>query len=108
MRFSLIVSDCNHRGEQARRAFAFAQAVHAAGHELTQIFFYADGVGSVAAATDTADWERLAQTSGAELVLCSGSADRFGLETAPAGFIIAGLGALIEAGSSADRVLNFV
>jgi tRNA 2-thiouridine synthesizing protein D len=108
MRYTLVISSSNDDLAAARRALGFAEAAHASGHSVVQVFFYADGVATASVSDALACWQQLGATTGAELVLCSASAERFAIDEAPDGFVIAGLGALIESGVQTDRVMNFV
>lgn len=108
--YTLIVQAAPDSVLGQQRALLFARALLESGHRLPRVFFYQQGAqlallweSSVAAA-----WIDLTRTTGTELVLCSASAERYGVITAPDGFVIGGLGSLMEAGLDSDRLLTFV
>ena len=136
MRLSLYITAAPDQ-EAAFRAWQFAQAVVAAGHQLGRVFFAGAGVqhGQALAVSGrdetslTQRWQQLQREAQAlpdasalacELVLCVSAALRHGVLDAdnaqrwekPAisvadGFIISGLGQLAEAQLSADRLVHF-
>ncbi len=108
MDYTLIISSDADNHSPARRALGFARALaNRPEHSLKQVFFYAEGVRSALQLVHQQDWLAVVSDD-AELVLCSASADRMGVNEAPEGFIIAGLGALIESGVGSERVISFV
>lgn len=107
MKFSLVVVTSPEESRACHRALRFAAALNEAGHELQQVFFYANSASIGLSHHEHTDWQNIAQATQAELILCSASAEHFGLEAPIAGFSIAGLGAMVEAGLSADRVVTF-
>lgn len=107
MKFSLIVVTSPEESRACHRALRFATALNEAGHALQQVFFYANSASIGLSYHAHAEWQNIAQATQAELLLCSASAEHFGLEAPITGFSIAGLGAMVEAGVSADRVVTF-
>ena len=128
MKFSLLVLSAPHAGEAGDSAWQFAKAVVDAGHELHRVFFYQEGTqhGSALAVspqdeTDrVARWASLAEESGADLVLCiasavkrglldAGEADRHekGAHNVHPAFELSGLGQLVEAHLTSDRLVTF-
>ena len=107
MKFSLIVVTSPDESRACHRALQFAAALNQAGHALQQVFFYANGASIGLNHHEHSDWHNLAQATQAELILCSASAEHFGLGASLNGFSIAGLGAMVEAGLSAERVVTF-
>lgn len=127
LRYTLLVTGPPYGSQQASTAYLFAQACLAAGHNLSQIFFYQTGVlnanGFTAPASDEFDlvaaWQQLAQ-QGVTLLVCSAAALRRGVldqteaserglaqgNLAP-GFILAGLSDLTMAVLNSDRCLQF-
>ena len=106
--YTLVVHSGPDDGLCHERALAFAHALCSRGHRLNRAFFYGAGA-RVALPWDSSslkNWQRLGE-AGCELVLCSASADRYGVEQPPQGFLIAGLGSLMEAGLDADRIMSF-
>jgi tRNA 2-thiouridine synthesizing protein D len=114
--------------QQASSAWQFAQALLAAGHRITSVFFYREGVMNAnqlsSPASDEFDlvraWVALAQQHGVELNVCVAAALRRGvadeqeaaqlaLVTAnlQPGFTLSGLGSLAEAALSNDRLVQF-
>ena len=82
------------------------------GHQLNILFFTGDAVASGCKNTGSsnqADWQQLARDSGAELILCSRSADALGIHSehvAPY-YGLGGLALWIDASLTADRCLQF-
>ena len=126
--YSLLVLSSPVSGGGARTAAAFAHSAIARGHSIRRVFFMDAGVYSGAAAAvfsqDEADrlqpWVALAEQHAVELLLCISSAlrrgvldqseaerhERAGATIHPA-FTIAGLGQLIDASASSDRLMTF-
>ncbi|MDA9368011.1 DsrE family protein [Flavobacteriaceae bacterium] len=107
MKFSLVIVTSPDESRACSRALHFAVALRASGHELIQVFFYARSASLGLPHHDHLGWQGLTQDTAAELILCSASAEHFGVESAPKSFTIAGLGAMFEAGLYADRVVTF-
>ena len=103
MRFTLLVNCGPRQATTYAHATGFCAALHQADHSLVRVFFYGDGA---LAAHDAAHW--LAMTGpDTERVLCSASAERHGITEAPKGFVIGGLGSLMESGLDSERVIQF-
>lgn len=107
MNYALLITAAPTDSRAQARALAFARALLARGHCLVQVFFYQQAAAVAQFPDACADWQALRESSGCELVLCSASAEAAGIDAPDAGFTIAGLGAWIEAGVSADRVMGF-
>ncbi|KMV30596.1 sulfur transfer complex subunit TusD [Photobacterium swingsii] len=128
LNYVLVVDGPAYGSQAARSAYQFALALLAAGHQLSRVFFYQDGVynGSAltAPASDEFDlvsaWQALAKQHNTELQTCVAAALRRGIvgeqeadlndlpsQNLAAGFEQAGLGGLAEALLSADRVIQF-
>ncbi len=126
--YCLLVTGPAYGTQQASSAWQFAQAVLAAGHRITSVFFYREGVLNANQLTSPASdefdlvraWAALAQQHGVELNVCVAAALRRGvadekeaaqLQLAAAnlqpGFTLSGLGALAEAALSCDRLVQF-
>ncbi len=114
MKFALAV----HRPDD-RHAINFASAALKAGHEITLIFFYQDGIQAADRHREALEgdlWLQLAQEHEIPLAICIGAAARRGLidESAPdasdrvrEGFEVVGLGQYIGALVDADRLITF-
>ena len=113
LNYTLFVIDGPENNASHARALGFAGAVLAAGHHLNRVFFFGPGVrvalflDNVTGKLSAEQWRTVCATSGTELALCSASADYYGLTVAPEGFLITGLGVLMEAGFDSDRVISF-
>lgn len=123
MRYSLLVTGPAYGTQQSASALLFAQALLAAGHQLSSVFFYGEGVHNANAftspASDEADivraWQKLQQEQGVALQVCIAAAMRRGVSQAQQdsadnlqpGFELSGLGALAEAALSCDRLVQF-
>lgn len=128
MQYTLLVLSSPADGHCLLTAVRVAEAILRAGHALNTVFFSdaATAVGLVTLSTPQDEvsaqraWQALAAAHGLELVLCVASAlqrgvvgaDELSLDSALApslaeGFCIGGLGQLIAATHTADRVLTF-
>jgi tRNA 2-thiouridine synthesizing protein D len=128
MKFAIIVQGAPYSSESCVSALNYAQAVLEAGHEIVRVFFYHDGVYAanalIAPPQDEADiaarWQSFGLDNNIELVACIASCLRRGIldETEAtryeksasnlrAGFVISGLGQLIDACMISDRVMTF-
>lgn len=109
MNYTLVILSGPDSGQCHARALAFAQALERRGHHLCRVFFFGQGVRIALDWDDGAAkaWRHIASGAKAELVLCSASAERYGVATNHDNFVIAGLGSLMEAGFDSDRVLTF-
>jgi tRNA 2-thiouridine synthesizing protein D len=118
MRFSLLVLSAPDLGVANGHALEFAAAAIAGGHEVACVFFQDAGVLTGGRAFDApqaerdlrAGWSDLGLQRGLPLVLCSASAQRYGVASDTAlreGFRVAGLGDLIEASVASERLLTF-
>ncbi|AKG68696.1 TPA: sulfurtransferase complex subunit TusD [Serratia fonticola] len=128
LNYCLLVTGPAYGTQQASSAWQFAQALLAAGHRITSVFFYREGVQNAnqlsSPASDEFDlvraWAALAQQHGVELNVCVAAALRRGvtdeqeaaqLALAAAnlqpGFTLSGLGSLAEAALSNDRLVQF-
>lgn len=127
MKYALLVfSSPTHNG--AHSALAFARAALAQGHQVARVFFYGDGVFNASLLQhppqdETAihgHWQALASAHGIDLVVCiaaglrrgivdSQEADRYQLpaHNIAEGFQLSGLGQLVEAGVTVDRLITF-
>ncbi len=128
MNYALLVLSPAHSSQGARSALLFARAAVARGHKIERVFFYGDAVHAasalIVAPQDevdlTSEWATLVADNGTELLVCVGASLRRGLldETEakrysksqynlhPA-FEIAGLGQLVEASQTCDRLITF-
>ncbi|WP_029711889.1 sulfurtransferase complex subunit TusD [Serratia fonticola] len=128
LNYCLLVTGPAYGTQQASSAWQFAQALLAAGHRITSVFFYREGVLNAnqlsSPANDEFDlvraWVDLAQRHSVELNVCVAAALRRGvadeqeaaqLALAAAnlqpGFTLSGLGSLAEAALSNDRLVQF-
>lgn len=126
--YCLLVTGPAYGTQQASSAWQFAQALLAAGHRITSVFFYREGVLNANQLTSPASdefdlvraWGDLAQQHGVELNVCVAAALRRGVtdeqEAAQLalsaanlqpGFTLSGLGSLAEAALSNDRLVQF-
>ena len=128
MNIALLVLASPLASGSADSAFHYAEAALRNGHQVPRIFFYDEGVyhgnALTAPAPDELDrvrrWAELASQKPLELVLCVSSALRRGIlddaegarQNRTAGnmhpaFTLGGLGLLVEAATSCDRLLTF-
>ncbi|MBC3251283.1 sulfurtransferase TusD [Serratia fonticola] len=128
LNYCLLVTGPAYGTQQASSAWQFAQALLAAGHRITSVFFYREGVLNANQLTSPASdefdlvraWVAMAQQHGVELNVCVAAALRRGVtdeqEAAQLalvaanlqpGFTLSGLGSLAEAALSNDRLVQF-
>ena len=86
-------------------ALRFAKASSNTGARMNCVFFYGKGV-LHATGQEKQFWSHWSRAVGARLVLCSASAEAFGL-AADDDFSVEGLGELIEAGLTSGKVVSF-
>jgi tRNA 2-thiouridine synthesizing protein D len=126
--YSLVVLSSPVSGQTARHAVAFARSAIERGHTIHRVFFL--DAGTMASSTgcvlpqDESDpvrgWAEFAGEHAVELVICVTSALRYGMldeteaeryerpgPTINPRFTIAGLGDLVDACASSDRVITF-
>jgi len=128
MIYSLLVLSSPSSGQGSATAIKFARAIVKRGHSIHRVFFLDEGTmagaSSVVSPQDeievTQQWVDLATENTLELILCVSSALRHGLldeseaqrydksaaSVHPA-FEISGLGQLIDASLSSDRMITF-
>ncbi|MEO1079127.1 MAG: DsrE family protein [Pseudomonadota bacterium] len=121
MRFTLLVLGAPDLGGANGHALGFGRALLDAGHELACAFFQDSGVLTALAGCEAAQaerdlrasWQQLGVEKNAPLYACSASALRYGLgdgsnaQRLLPGFEVRGLGELVEAQLTSDRVLTF-
>jgi tRNA 2-thiouridine synthesizing protein D len=126
--FAIIVRAAPWQSQAALSAYRFACAALAEGHEIKRLFFHEDGVfnasASIVGAQDELQlpraWQTLISEHQLDAVVCVASAHKRGvLDEQEAtrhargsgnllpGFVISGLGQLVDATLDADRVLSF-
>ena len=128
MKFGILVHEGPYQHQASDSAYQFTKAALEKGHEVFRVFFYHDGVNNGTRLTTppqddrnvTKRWTELAEQHELDLVVCVAAAQRRGIVDAEEkkrngkdadniapGFRISGLGQLIEAGISADRLMVF-
>lgn len=117
MQYVLAIKSPVYGAQGAFLAYQMAEALLQAGHSITQVFFFQDGVSHancwVNPASDEFNlmsaWKKLAETHRLSLHLCISAAQRRGVseENLSAGFVLAGLGEFSQAVLTADRLLTF-
>lgn len=121
MQISILVQGSPTSTRACHSALDFARAVVNSEHNLFRVFFYQDAVSIGARHFDTPPdepnlqhtWVDLSQQFGVELVLCVSAAQRRGIsqtddhDTVADGFLVSGLGQLIEAMLESDRLVSF-
>lgn len=128
MKFAIVVNEGPYTHQASDSAYNFTKAALKKGHEIVRVFFYHDGVNNgTRLSTPPQDdrhivnrWSALAQEHELDMVVCVAAAQRRGIVDADEakrngkdadniapGFHISGLGQLIEAGVTADRLLSF-
>lgn len=127
MNLALLITAAPNR-ENAWHALKFCEAALAAGHAVSRVFFYGDGVHHASTLlTPPQDepnlhhaWAKLAQAHELELIVCVAAALRRGVLDADNArrmeqathnvgtpYTISGLGQLVESMLEADRFVTF-
>ena len=128
MIFSLAIYSAPFSSQASDSAYRFACALLSEGHKLHRVFFYQDGVHNANQLLTPPqdephlpkDWQQLALQHDIDLVVCVAAALRRGIlnqeeanrydqssyNLAP-GFEISGLGQLLDAALSSDRLITF-
>lgn len=126
--FALAVYGAPFSSQASYSALNFAHALQREGHRLTQVFFYQDAVYHAHQQTHppqdevhlTQAWQALAQSTQAELLVCVAAAVKRGIFDAQEaqryqdaqanlaqGFQLVGLGQLLDALHTQDRLIVF-
>jgi tRNA 2-thiouridine synthesizing protein D len=128
MKYALNVYGAPYSHAAPLSALRFAEAATRRGHDIVRVFFYHDGVHTAneLAVTPqdeldiTAAWVAFAERNDTELTICiaaalkrglldAGEANRYekdGVDVHPA-FAVVGLGQLVDAAMTAERVVTF-
>ena len=128
MKLTILVHSAPYSSQAAYSAYRFTESALAAGHEIQRVFFYYDGVhASNGLSTPPQDefdlvkaWQALIEKHELDAICCVSSALKRGImdareahryEKAAAnlaeGFVLSGLGQLVDASLSCDRVVSF-
>lgn len=128
LKFTLVIYAAPYSGQAAKTAYNFAAKVLANGHEISRLFFFNDGVHNANRLAVTPQdesnlresWDVLIKEHGLEAVVCVSSAlkravidaseaKRYELADSSLSehFRIGGLGELIDACTTSDRLVNF-
>jgi sulfur relay protein TusD/DsrE len=106
-RFAMTVTASPHHSDQAQRALRFAQVIQQSQHQLTQIFFYGDGV--LCALPDSVlceAWTIVAKQVGCPLYVCVSAAQRRAIDILNTPWQLVGLGDWVN-GLQAEQHLHF-
>lgn len=117
MKYVLAVKSPVYGAEGAFLAYQFAQALLEKGHQISQIFFFQDGVSNgnrlTAPASDELNlnecWATFAKEQNVPLHLCISAAARRGVveQNLAEPFALAGLGEFSKAVFESDRLMTF-
>ena len=117
MKIGILVNEGPYTHQASDSAYQFAVAALKAGHKVTRVFFYHDGVQNGSSLTEpprddrliVERWGKLATQYEVDLVVCVAAALRRGIreQNLAEGFRISGLGQLVEAGIQNDRLVVF-
>lgn len=128
MIFSICIHSAPTSNQASYSAYQFAKALLVQGHQLHRIFFYQDGIyNGTKLATPPQDeldlysaWHSLGKEHKVDLVVCIAAALKRGLldeeeskryqkeaHNLAEGFSLGGLGQLIEAAITSDRLITF-
>lgn len=117
MHYVLAIKSPVYGGQGAYLAYQFANALLAKQHQISQIFFFQNGVSNGNCLVDPASdelnlvqaWQQFSQQYNVPLHLCIAASQRRGIsaENLAEGFVLAGLGEFSKAVLEADRVMSF-
>ncbi len=135
MNVNILVTGALYSSQSAYSALRFCQAAVAAGHSISQVFFYQDGVTQANLYSLPLDdefdavnsWVRFSQQTSTPLVVCVSAGERRGLMSdeqvlehhlgrnaaidsngsAHSQFSVAGLGVLHQASLDSERMVTF-
>lgn len=117
MNIALVINEGPFTHQASDSALHYAVAAIKRGHNISRVFFYHDGINNanLHAEPQSDDrnlpklWSQLSQQHDVDLVVCIAAALRRGIteDHLPPGFRISGLGQLIEAGITSDRLIVF-
>ncbi len=117
MKFGIMVNEGPFTHQASDSAYQFVKAALAKGHEVPRVFFYFDGVNNANKLSEPPSddrnlvklWGELADEHNINLVVCVAAGLRRGMKDAnlAPGFVISGLGQLIEIAIAADRLVVF-
>ena len=107
MEISLIIRTRPGDADRLAQACRFIATATEQGHTIRQCFFQSEGVLSAVLPDRLSEWQEIAESTQAELLLCSQAAEEYAVD-AMGPFQIGGLGALVEAAVRSDRVVSFV
>ena len=123
--YTLLVKSSPYTSQSSYTAYRFAEAVLSQGYFINQVFFYEDGVYNGSPLLHPPEnemnlcksWQALIKKHNLACIVCSAAAQRRGIVdkenseggfgNLAEGFIVAGLGKLMEAIIQADRFLEF-
>ncbi|GLS84533.1 sulfurtransferase complex subunit TusD [Paraferrimonas haliotis] len=127
-RFTILVNHPPYGSEHAYSALRFCEAALKQGHEITQVFFYLDGVyNTTALLSPQSDelhlvnrWKHMAHSHSIPLISCVSAGLRRGVvnqvdasdnelesHNMDPAFVAAGLGELVAAIEDSDRLVQF-
>ena len=128
MNINVLVTGGVYSSQSAYTALRFCTAAVAAGHTVSQVFFYRDGVSQASSLSvpladefnSVDEWCLFSKQTNTPLVVCVSAAERRGILNAEQAdefsksnynlhpsFSVEGLGALHDASLSADRTVTF-
>ena len=128
MKINLLVSGPLYSSQSGYSALRFCEAAVTAGHTISQVFFYQDGVTQANRLSLPLDdefepvgkWLEFSTLNDVPLVVCVSAGERrgvmseeqalenhFGTGNLPLNFSVSGLGVLHEASLSSDRTVTF-
>ena len=128
MIFNLLVTGPLYSSQSGYSALRFSEAAVAAGHTISQVFFYQDGVSQASRLSTPLEdefdparqWVRFADLHAVPLIMCVSAGERRGLMSdiqaleyelgsgsSNSSFQVAGLGVLHQASLESDRTVSF-
>lgn len=117
MNYVLAIKSPVYGAEGAYLAYLFAEALLEAQHNISQIFFFQEGVSNANGLVDTPSdeinlptyWKNLAEKHRLSLHLCIAAGQRRGIvaQNLASPFVLAGLGEFSKAVLEADRLITF-
>jgi tRNA 2-thiouridine synthesizing protein D len=114
MKFALIITGSPTASQACQSAVNFCRAALATGHDIYRVFLL-DGAAQLAHQhcdnrALQSEWQALQKTHQLDIVTCVNSAREYHIneqDNLASGFVISGMGQLIDASANADRLITF-
>lgn len=114
MIFALLITGSPSGSQACSTALTFCKAALEDGHQIYRIFLLDNAAQLAHRECDSAElqqsWQQLQQAHQLDIVVCVNSAKKFHINQTDSladGFVISGMGQLIDASANTDRLVTF-